>query len=99
MSSKTSKGGSHHQRKLKDALKKSFGLNKALVDRYFTGTPSRLGGIGLPEITFGLVPTGGGTQMLARLVGSGTTLEALLASRLFTPEEAHLAGIVQRRVK
>lgn len=56
-------------------------------------------GIGLPEITFGLVPTGGGTQMLARLVGSGTTIEALLAGRLFTPEEAHLAGIVQRRVK
>ena len=27
-----------------------IGLNRDVVDRYFTGTDSRIGGIGLPEI-------------------------------------------------
>ncbi len=31
----------------------AVGLSSALVERYFTGTPSRIGGIGLPEIAEG----------------------------------------------
>ena len=32
----------------------AVGLSSALVERYFTGTPSRIGGIGLPEIAEGV---------------------------------------------
>ncbi|WP_405591026.1 enoyl-CoA hydratase/isomerase family protein [Streptomyces sp. NBC_01190] len=55
--------------------------------------------IGLPEVTFGLIPVGGGTQILARTLGAGAAMAALLESRLFTPEEAHREGVVHYRVK
>ena len=34
----------------------AIGLDQALVERYFTGTPSRLGGIGLTEIETDVLP-------------------------------------------
>jgi glutamate synthase (NADPH/NADH) large chain/glutamate synthase (ferredoxin) len=33
----------------------AVGLSPALVERYFTGTPSRIGGVGLPEIAEGVL--------------------------------------------
>jgi len=47
--------------------------------------------IGLPELTHGLVPGGGGTQRLPRLIGQARTLELLFLGRRLTGREA--AGI------
>jgi enoyl-CoA hydratase/carnithine racemase len=55
-------------------------------------------GVGLMEIAFGLLPGGGGSQLLARTVGPGRALEQLLEGRLFTPEEALRAGVVHHLV-
>lgn len=53
------------------------------------------GQIGQPEILIGLLPGGGGLQMLTRTVGIGATLDLALEGTLFTPQQALEAGIVQ----
>lgn len=50
--------------------------------------------IGLPEVQLGLIPGGGGTQRLARLVGLSSAITYILQSQLFSPEEALKAGII-----
>jgi enoyl-CoA hydratase/carnithine racemase len=50
--------------------------------------------IGLPEVNLGLVPGGGGTQRLARLVGRSRALEMLMLGIRLTADEAHDAGLV-----
>ena len=49
---------------------------------------------GFPEVRMGIIPGGGGTQRLARLVGPGVALDLVLRSRLLRPHEAYEAGIV-----
>ena len=55
---------------------------------------------GLPEITFGLIPSGGATQRLARAVGRQRTMELVLTGRRFSGEQAGewgLANVVAGR--
>ena len=54
--------------------------------------------IGLPEVTFGLLPGTGGTQRLPRLIGRGRALELLTTGRTVTPAEAERLGMVDRLV-
>jgi enoyl-CoA hydratase len=54
--------------------------------------------IGLPEVLLGLLPGGGGTQRLARLIGRGPALEALLFGAVYSPAEALRLGMVNRVV-
>lgn len=54
--------------------------------------------IGLPEIRFGALPAGGGTQRLPRLVGPGVAKEMILSGLPFTPQEAFRVGLVNRVV-
>jgi enoyl-CoA hydratase/carnithine racemase len=54
--------------------------------------------IGLPEVTFGLLPGTGGTQRLPRLIGRGRALELMTTGRTVTPAEAERLGMVDRLV-
>jgi enoyl-CoA hydratase/carnithine racemase len=51
---------------------------------------------GLPEGKVGIVPGGGGTQLLARRVGWGRAREMMLTGRSVPAAEAHRAGLVDR---
>lgn len=53
---------------------------------------------GLPEVTLGLVPGCGGTQLLSRRVGSGRAADLLLTGRKVGIHEAEQLGLVNRRV-
>jgi enoyl-CoA hydratase len=49
---------------------------------------------GLPEVTLGLIPGHGGTQRLARIIGTGRALEMVLTGRMVDAEEARSWGLV-----
>jgi enoyl-CoA hydratase len=52
--------------------------------------------LGLPEVKIGLVPSGGGTQRLPRLIGRGRALELMLSGREIDGEEAWRIGLADR---
>jgi enoyl-CoA hydratase len=52
--------------------------------------------IGLPEATLGILPGGGGTQRLPRLIGRGRALEVMLFGNVYNPREAERVGMVNR---
>jgi enoyl-CoA hydratase/carnithine racemase len=51
---------------------------------------------GQPEITLGIIPGGGGTQRLARVIGKQRAMELVLTGRRIDAAEAHRLGIVNR---
>lgn len=51
---------------------------------------------GFPEVGLGLLPSGGGTQRLPRVVGRGSALELILTARPIDAQEAYRIGLVQR---
>jgi enoyl-CoA hydratase/carnithine racemase len=53
---------------------------------------------GLPEVTVGLVPGGGGTQLALRRLGPGRAADLVLTGRKVGIEEAMRLGLVDRRV-
>ncbi len=52
--------------------------------------------IGLPEAVLGILPGGGGTQRLPRLIGRGKALEVMLFGNVYHPREAERMGMVNR---
>jgi enoyl-CoA hydratase/carnithine racemase len=53
---------------------------------------------GQPEVGLGLVPGGGGTQRLPRLVGKGRALQLILSGETITAQEAYRIGLVNEIV-
>jgi len=50
----------------------------------------------LPETSWGLIPMGGGTQRLARIVGRGKALEMIMTAEAIDAGEAHRIGLVSQ---
>lgn len=50
------------------------------------------------EVALGLIPGGGGTQRLSRLIGPGRAAEMILSGRAVGPDEAMRLGIAERFV-
>lgn len=53
---------------------------------------------GQPEVALGLLPGGGGTQRLPRLVGKGRALQLILSGETISAREAHRIGLVNEIV-
>ncbi len=55
--------------------------------------------LGLPETSLGLIPGFGGTQRLTQLAGAGVAREWILTADIYSAEEAHRVGVVNRLVE
>ena len=53
---------------------------------------------GQPEVALGLLPGGGGTQRLPRLVGKGRALQLILSGEMIDVQEAYRIGLVNEIV-
>ncbi|GGG06084.1 enoyl-CoA hydratase [Rhodococcoides trifolii] len=72
------------------------GLEVALsADRRIAGDNAKLG---VPETTLGVIPGGGGTQRLARLIGPSRAKDMIFTGRFVGAEEALRIGLVDEVV-
>lgn len=69
------------------------GLELALACHYRVLTNNPAARIGLPEVKLGLMPGGGGTQRLPRLIGIEAALPLLLEGKSLGPNDAKQLGI------
>jgi enoyl-CoA hydratase len=51
-------------------------------------------GLGLPEVTLGVIPGAGGTQMLPRLIGMGRALEMMLTGTIIGADQGMAMGLI-----
>ncbi len=72
------------------------GLEHALACHYRIATPTAK--VGLPEVLIGILPGGGGTQRLPRLIGPKQALELILSGRHVPAPEAKELGVIDEIV-
>ena len=70
------------------------GLELALACSYRIATDHDATRFGLPEVNLGLLPGGGGTQLLPRLIGLQQSLELMLTGKNTYPKPARRMGLV-----
>jgi 3-hydroxyacyl-CoA dehydrogenase len=73
------------------------GLENALACHYRIAVPSAK--VGLPEVLIGILPGGGGTQRLPRLIGPKAAMELIVSGRHVPAPEAKALGIVDELVE
>ena len=64
-------------------------------DRRIAGDNAK---VGQPEILLGIIPGGGGTQRLARLIGPSKAKDVIFTGRMYKAEEALALGMVDEVV-
>jgi 3-hydroxyacyl-CoA dehydrogenase/enoyl-CoA hydratase/3-hydroxybutyryl-CoA epimerase len=74
------------------------GLELALACDYRVAADSSSVVLGQPEVNLGLVPAGGGTQRLPRLVGLQRALDLILSGRRLNARRARRAGLLDEVV-
>jgi 3-hydroxyacyl-CoA dehydrogenase/enoyl-CoA hydratase/3-hydroxybutyryl-CoA epimerase len=74
------------------------GLELALAGHYRVVIDETKTLLGLPEVTLGLLPAGGGTQRLPRLIGLKKAVDLILSGRFISPLEALEMGVVDQVV-
>lgn len=70
------------------------GLEIALASHYRLAADDPKIQLGLPEANVGLMPGGGGTQRLARMLGAQKALPLLMQGKIMSPAEAAAAGVI-----
>jgi 3-hydroxyacyl-CoA dehydrogenase/enoyl-CoA hydratase/3-hydroxybutyryl-CoA epimerase len=74
------------------------GLELALACDYRLCVESRKNILGLPEVQLGLLPAGGGTQRLPRLIGLSQALGLILEGKRYNPHRAKKFGVIDEVV-
>jgi len=72
------------------------GLEICLACHYRVAMDDDAMRLGLPEVTLGLLPGGGGTQRLPRMIGLEAAFPYLMEGKKINPGGAHKAGIVDQ---
>ena len=72
------------------------GLEHAMACNYRVAVPSAK--MGLPEVLIGIIPGGGGTQRLPRLIGPKAAMDMIVSGRHVPAEEAKKLGIIDEIV-
>ena len=72
------------------------GLEHALACHYRIAVPSAK--VGLPEVLIGILPGGGGTQRLPRLIGPKAAMDLIVSGRHVPAPEAKQLGIIDEVV-
>jgi len=75
------------------------GLETCLACHYRVAARNPKARIGLPEVSVGLLPGGGGTQRLPRLIGVEKSLELLTRGTHLSVDQAHELGIIDELVE
>ncbi len=72
------------------------GLELALAFDYRIASDDKSTKIGVPEVQLGVMPGGGGTQRLPRLIDLPTALDLLLTGKQLNAKRAKRAGLIDR---
>ena len=75
------------------------GWEVALIGHYRISTRNAKTQFGLPEVTLGLIPGGGGITKMTRALGLLAAQPYILESKLFGPEQALKLGLVHELVE
>ena len=70
------------------------GLELALACHYRVAADNPKTKLGLPEVKLGLLPGGGGTQRLARLIGARASLPLMTEGKHLSPDKALETGVI-----